>query len=302
VQAAREAGRRASCSNNLHQIVIATHNYMDTLRCLPPAGCFPPGGLGDSWSVQARILPYAEQLNLQNLIDFRYGYSDVANAPQHATVTQTQVPPYICPSEVRPEARPDGAITHFPLNYGANFGTWFVYDPNSRTAGDGAFGVNAKLTEASAIDGLSNTVAFAEIKAYTAYLRDGGNPNGAGVAIPTSPSQVTGYGGSFKADSGHTEWVDARVHQSGFTAVFTPNTKVPFVNGGTTYDVDFNSSREGKSNTNFTYAAVTSRSYHPGGVQVAMLDGSARYVPDTVNLLVWRAMATRAGSESVELP
>ena len=57
---------------------------------------------------------------------------------------------------------------------------------------------------------------------------------------------MAGYGGNFQADSGHTEWVDARVHQTGFTTTFPPNTKVPFTTGGTTYDIDFNSSREGR--------------------------------------------------------
>lgn len=296
VQAAREAGRRASCGNNLHQVILATHNYMDSQRSLPPGGAYPIGVTGDSWSLQARILPYLEQANLQNLINFSISY-----AAQPA-VTQAQVPPYICPSEVRAEPRPDGAITHFPISYGANMGTWFVYDPNTRQAGNGAFAVNTKMTEASATDGLSNTVAFAEIKAYTPYFRDGGNPAGPGVPSPNDPATVVGYGGSFKADSGHTEWVDARTHQTGFTAVFPPNTKVLYSSGGVNYDVDFNSSREGKTTTGVTYAAVTSRSYHPGIVQTALLDGSVRTVPNTVNMLVWRAMASRNGGEVVELP
>jgi prepilin-type N-terminal cleavage/methylation domain-containing protein len=302
VQAAREAGRRASCSNNLHQIILATHNYMDTLQALPLAGAYPPSGLGDSWSAQARILPYLEQSNLQNLINFNYSYTDIVNAPQHAIATQTHVPPYLCPSENRALPRIDGAITHFPLTYGANLGTWMVYDPNTRQSGNGALNVNSKLTEASASDGLSNTLAFAEVKAYTPYLRDGGNPAGPGAPLPASPAQVAGYGGSFKPDSGHTEWVDGRVHQTGVTAVFPPNTKVPYSAGGVDYDIDFNSSREGKSATGITYAAVTSRSYHPTLVQVVLLDGSVRSVANAVDVLIWRAMSTRNGGETFELP
>jgi prepilin-type N-terminal cleavage/methylation domain-containing protein len=302
VQMAREAGRRASCSNNLHNIVLATHNYMDTMRALPPAGCYPVGATGTSWSAQARILPYMEQLNLQNLIDFRFGYTDFTNAPQHAQVTQMKIASYLCPSEVRIQPRPDGAVTHFPLNYGFNVGTWFVYDPVAQIGGNGAFAINQKLTEAACTDGLSNTIAVAEVKAWTPYLRDGGSPSGPNQPIPATPAQVAGFGGSFKQDSGHTEWVDARVHQSGITGVFPPNTKVLYTSGGTVYDIDFNNQREGTTANAITYAAVTSRSYHPGIVQVAMMDGSVRQVTSNVDVVTWRGMITRNGAEAVELP
>src|SRR5262245_16331710 len=120
VQAAREAARRGSCSNNLRQLVLATHNYMDTLSCVPPAVCFTAPSGGGSWSVHARILPYMEQLNLQNLIDFRFNYSDVANAPQHAQVTQMKISAYVCPSEVKSVPRVGAPLTHFPVSYGIN--------------------------------------------------------------------------------------------------------------------------------------------------------------------------------------
>ena len=300
VQAAREAGRRSSCSNNLKQIGLAVHNYMDTLRCLPPVGCYLLSQPSDSWSAQARILPYIEQGNLQNLVNFNFSYTNAVNLP----VTQTRVPVYICPSEVRDEPRPDGAVTHYPLNYGFNFGTWFVLDPASGMSGNGAFSINRKLTEAATTDGLSNTIAVAEVKAWTPYLRDSGTPSGMGQPIPSDAATVTGYGGgSFKKDSGHTEWVDARVHQSGFTAVFPPNFPVPHTDSGVLYpSVDFNSSREGKTTNGVAYAAVTSRSYHPGIVQITLLDGSSRAISNTVDVNVWRAMATRAGGEVFEMP
>jgi hypothetical protein len=51
------------------------------------------------------------------------------------------------------------------------------------------------------------------------------------------------------------------------------------------------------ANTNATYAIITSRSYHPGSVQVAMMDGSGQTINDNIDMLVWRSMATRAGGE-----
>ena len=293
VQAAREAARRMSCSNNLKQMGLALHNYHDTYRAFPPGGLYLNGQTSSSWSLQARLLPFIEQKNLENLINWSLPYS------QQPAVTRTRVPVYVCPSEVRDQPRPDGALTHYPLTYGVNFGTWFVFDPCSQMGGDGLVSPNRQTRFASLLDGTSNTLAFAEVKAYTPYLRDGGNPGGPGAPLPLTTAEVVGYGGNFKTNSGHTEWVDARVHQSGFTATFPPNTKVIHVVGSDEFDVDFNSSREGKTTHQPTYGAVTSRSFHPGGVMVALADGSARFVAETINPFVWRALSTRQGGEVV---
>jgi prepilin-type N-terminal cleavage/methylation domain-containing protein/prepilin-type processing-associated H-X9-DG protein len=291
VQAAREAARRMSCGTNLKQIGLALHNYHDTYKAFPPSALIPNGATADSFSPQARLLSFLEQENLQDLIDWNVSYA------AQPVVTQQRIATYICPSEIADRERPDGALTHYPLTYGMNFGTWFVFDPASRSGGNGIAYPNGRINFASVIDGTSNTLAFAEVKAWAPYLRDGGTPNGLGVPIPTTPAQVVGFGGSFKANSGHTEWVDGRTHQSGFTGTFPPNTKFIYASGGEDYDVDFNSSREGKTTDQTTYAVVTSRSYHPGGAQVGLVDGSVRFASETVDLSVWRGYATRDGGE-----
>lgn len=292
VQMVRESAARTSCVNNLKQIGLAMHNYEGDRRRYPVGASYPRGVLTSSWSVQARLLPYMEQSNLHKLIDFNQSYS------VQGQVTQFRVPIYVCPSETQDRPRPDGALTHYPLNYAANFGSWHVYNPQTGQGGNGAFSVNQPLrVGAFSGDGLSNTVAFAEVKAYNPYLRDGGNPNGPGQPIPTSPAQLVAFGGNFKTNSGHTEWVDGRVHQSGFTAVFPPNTAVLMTQNGEEFDVDFNSSREGKTTTQITYAAVTSRSYHKGGVNVLLMDGSAKKVTDSISIQTWRAVCSRNGSE-----
>lgn len=157
-----------------------------------------------------------------------------------------------------------------------------------------------RLTDIS--DGLSNTLALAEVKAFTPYWRDGGKPAAAWASVPATPAELTSYfgAGEFKVDSGHTEWVDARVHQTGFTTTFPPNTMVPHTEAGLTYDVDFNSLREGRSASLPTYAVVTSRSYHTGGVNCVLADGSVRFVADSIRQAVWRALGTRAGSDIVD--
>jgi prepilin-type processing-associated H-X9-DG protein len=95
----------------------------------------------------------------------------------------------------------------------------------------------------------------------------------------------------------HAEWVDGKVHETGFTTVFPPNTFVGYNSGGTAYDVDFISATE--TSLGDTYAAVTSRSYHTGGVNVVLMDGSVRFVTNDIAPATWRALGTRASGEVV---
>ena len=290
VQQAREAARRSECRNNLHQIGLALHNYLDVHRAFPPSGCYPPASSGPfkSWSPQARILPFLEQANLQNLIDWGAAYDLQGN------VTQTRVPSYLCPSEINDKGRPDGPIIHYPLNYAFNVGTWFIYDRQTGIAGNGAIAPNSRTADRDFTDGMSNTLAAAEVKAWQPYLRDGGNPAALGAPVPVSPTDVGTLGGSFKSNSGHTEWVDGHAHQAGFTTTFTPNTVVPFTSGGQVFDIDFTSCRESHSNcTGPTYAVVTSRSYHEGMVHVLLMDGSARSVSENIHWQTWRDLGQR---------
>ena len=294
VQAAREAARRSSCSNNLRQIGIALHQYHDARKRLPPSGCYPLGGTANTWSAQARLLPYLEEQGLEGLIDWRLAYN------AQPMVTQVRIPVYLCPSELKDRARPDGDLTHYPVNYGINLGTWFVYDPVTQRGGDGLVYPNSCTSFKTLTDGTSKTLAFAEVKAYNPYLRDGGNPSAADAPVPLTPAEVVALAGNFKTNSGHTEWVDGRAHQTGFTATFTPNTEVIHSTGSGVFDVDFNSSREGKTTDKITYAVVTSRSHHPGGVQVLLADGSGRFITDQIDLVTWRALATRKGGEIMD--
>lgn len=166
-------------------------------------------------------------------------------------------------------------------------------------------GPAGRLRPTSITDGLSNTLCAAEVKAFTSYVRNTSDP---GPVVPTSTAQIAtmSAGGQLKLgpalndNTGHTEWPDGRVHHSGFTTIFTPNTVVPFTTGGITYDIDYNSRQEGNSATIPTYAAITSRSYHTGGVvNVAMMDGSVRALSKGILLTTWRALGTRAGGEVI---
>jgi prepilin-type N-terminal cleavage/methylation domain-containing protein/prepilin-type processing-associated H-X9-DG protein len=292
VQKVRGAASRAKCQNNLKQWGLALHNYETATGRFPAFGEYP----GSTWSVFARLLPYVEQDALQRLAQLDLPYSN----PVNAAVTRTRVAILLCPAEVndreRPAASPTGNI-HYPTGYAANVGTWLVFDPATRTGGDGAFAGNRAVRVMDLADGTSNTVGLAEVKAYQPFLRGTGNPSAVPAPPPARPEDVPGYGGTLR-DTGHTEWVDAKVHETGFTAAFPPNTAVAYAAGGTTYDVDFVSSSEsGAAGAPPTYAAVTARSYHEGGVNGLFMDGSVRFVTNSVAVGAWRAMATRSGGE-----
>ena len=125
---------------------------------------------------------------------------------------------YQCPSEANDRVRiKNGEPFVYPLNYGMNFGRWFIYDPQKRSAaGDGAFYVNARLKSKHFRDGLSNTLAIAEVKAFTSYIRNTPDP---GPAVPKLPADLPmsgqmKLGADTNSNTGHTEWPDGRVHHS----------------------------------------------------------------------------------------
>lgn len=303
VQAAREAARRMSCANNMRQIALAMHNYESSNKKFPPQVMIRADQ--ELWSAQARILPYIEQGSLFAGIDFKEPYAAVLLNGQR--LASLRVPTLLCPSEMRDEMRlKDGNPYHYPLNYGINCGVWEVFDPNDQSSSSGAFSPNTGLGTRSFSDGLSNTLMLAEVKGWQPYNRDGGGA----TPVPNDPTSICSLpnDGNVTRESGHTEWVDGRVHQSGFTATFTPNTKVVCEEGGQLRDLDWNSWRTRQTSdssfdpSKITYATVTSRSYHSGNVvNIARMDGSLDSISSDIDLTVWRAMATRDGEEVLSI-
>jgi prepilin-type N-terminal cleavage/methylation domain-containing protein len=316
VQSARSTARSSVSKNNLRQIQLATMQHEVHKSYLPPSSQFPDPVAGtnniDGWSIFALILPHMEQGIITSQIDYKNSYNlnptvTLANG-QSVRLASLRVPSYLSPAEPRDEIRfVSGVATHYPINYAVNLGTWFVYDPSSKRGGPGAAYPESQLRSTDFTDGTSTTLGFAEVKAWNPYYRNRAETAANLANFPTTTQICTlGTGGSsveFKTDSGHTEWVDGRAHQIGFTTTFLPNQKVLCTESSVVYDVDWNNWQEGKDlnaatpNLTPTYAAVTARSYFAGGVNVSLMDGSVRNISDDIDLGVWRAVSTRNGKE-----
>ncbi len=301
VQKVRESASRLKCQNNLKQIGLALHNHMDAQGGLPANGNYRYSGAvtaTNAWSGLARILPEIEQENLFRGIDFTVGYNSQVG------ISSKRVATFVCPSEVND--KPNGTDPvygnkHWPLSYALSNGTWAVLTAKTTAmaTGDGAFGPNRRNKPADFADGMSNTIAVGEVKAFTNRVNGAANSTvyATPPVAPTTAAEALAYAtGTFNpASYTHVEWVDGKVHETGFTTALTPNTKVNYVGSGATYDIDTVTASE--TAVGDTYAAVTSRSYHTGGVNVLVMDGSVRFVPDSISLAAWRALGTRAGGE-----
>jgi prepilin-type N-terminal cleavage/methylation domain-containing protein/prepilin-type processing-associated H-X9-DG protein len=312
VQAAREAARRIQCVNNLKQIGLAVHNYHDAVGTLP-LGCavmFDRANtpIFQGWGITARILPYMEGGAAFNGCNF-----SLANeTPDNDTSMRLSVATYLCPSDGqnRKIFLDDGQPRN-NTNYGFNRGDWYVWGGSAAAPDPSSpFRANASVPLASVADGLSGTIFAAEVKTHTPYLlncsglvyaplntRAMPGPNDSPSTIP----QYSGCGGGsseLRPDSGHSEWEDGNTSQAGFTTAWPPNKVTPGVFGGVAVpDTDLIAIRE--ENGGPTFAAVTARSYHPGGVNVLFGDGSVRFIKSTIAGMTWRALGSVAGGEVV---
>ncbi len=303
VQAIRESARRTVCLNNIRQLALATLNYESAFDRFPQSYAALPGiatPVPDQWSARARLLRYVEEDNLHDLVDFSQPYSS------QLAVATTRIAPFLCPSEVNDVVRVNsaGVPRDYPANYAMNMGTWKIWNPLDGSVGDGAFHVNSRYSAADFLDGMSQTLMAAEVKAYTPYLRN--SVEDPGPIAPSTTAFVATYsaapgdtlmGQNLMQNTGQTEWADGLCQQSGFTTTFVPNTRVNYTYSGTVYDIDYVSYREGTHATRQSYASITARSYHRGGINIAMMDASVRFLSDEIDLSMWRAMGSRAGRE-----
>jgi prepilin-type N-terminal cleavage/methylation domain-containing protein len=301
VQQAREAARRTQCKNNLKQLGLAMHNYLDTHRCFPPNGV--SNVTSTTWSAQAFLLPFLEGGNLYSKINFNVGYGHPDNVSP-VNVAATRIAVLVCPSDSNDRQRlsSSGQPEHWPLSYGVGRGIYLTHRTNFTADGGAAFAYNKGMRDRDFTDGMSNTVGMSEVKCFTPRFHDNCNLPSTVTFTPTTLAGLLGTTG-WSAENGHTEWVSGNTIHSGFTTTFTPNTKVPHTVGGVTYDIDATSKREASGSSVCdgitTYAVVTSRSYHTGIVNSLLMDGSSRSIGSNIDLTAWQNLGQRSDGNVV---
>jgi prepilin-type processing-associated H-X9-DG protein len=333
VQSAREAARRAQCTNNLKQIGLAVHNYHSTHNCFPPMTMIlgPTNDLGWGWNAGwgTLLLPNLEQQPLFNAYNFSVNADNVMNT----TVTYNALATFLCPSETQ-KIRP--LAPYAPTCYAANHGgpgvirMWsgtIVHFYTTSHEGDqlngwpagtawwGADGNLGFFGFESVTDGTSNTGLFSEKllgwPAGTAngVLTAGSKEGRRGTYVVDVPVNYnSGDSGAAmrgvqlcQAVPGNTQaYVDSWV--SGFSwAMAAPwqITESAFYHYNTPNKLSCGSQNDPGGWHGGTSSLVTASSFHPGGVNECFADGSVRFIKDSVSPQVWWAIGSRNQGETI---
>jgi prepilin-type processing-associated H-X9-DG protein len=308
VQAARAAARRASCVNNLKQLGVAMHNYLSSVGTFPigrqginrPAN--DPGYPGDptgntnhrrTWCLS--LLSQVEQGSMFNAVNFSWNYNHLSNS----TVVSKFIAVYACPADPNVVADIDNLTLGlrqgtYMVNYGNATYTQDMYNSTFTTgpappvtfAGapftlDKAYGIE------TIVDGTSNTLLMSEVIA----------------CVPGS----TSAGAVIQDHRGMIFNDDYNCHM--FMAYTTPNSQIAdVVPGYCMYPYQNNPPCTSSTGNNVNNSGAESagavgfnaaRSYHTGGVNALFGDGSVKFMKDSVNISVWRALSTTRGNEVV---
>jgi prepilin-type N-terminal cleavage/methylation domain-containing protein/prepilin-type processing-associated H-X9-DG protein len=281
VQKVREAANRMKCQNNLKQLGLAIHNYHDTNGQLPPGWDFPT-----SWGALGLVLPYVEQDNLYKTMDTTRPLSDPVNVPG----VQTTVGLYLCPSD-KPNPSPSlGGATNYHTNNGSLPIFVVARGLNTDTPPNGVFYTNSKgITLTGITDGTSNTALASE-----RLLGDGNM----GLVSPredtfNGPNAAVGRPATADEAASWCQSVDVTNPANQFPIFMG----APWAHGQHSYQHIIPPNGRSCGWLPSLRASMTPSSRHPGGVNLLLGDGSVRFIRDSIDIYVWRALGSRAGGE-----
>ncbi len=324
VQAAREAARRSQCVNNLKQIVLASQNYESATQCFP--GAYPAtrvggavGGTWGSWSPQSLMLGYMEAGPIYSSINFNLlNQGDTASYigyVANTTSVRTRINIFLCPSSPVFPGTTYGAASP-GNNYFASVGSSVQWQGQAANKPNGIYCYNGPpIGNRDILDGTSNTIAFGEwrggdnndailsvpqdvIEIGASYIGSGADtplnnmPAGGSGTSPT-PLQtwLTNCAGLAKTARGRSfigeRWDVGMFGRALGNTILAPNPPYPNCNN-TTGNGDFDN-----------LGMFGMSSYHSGGGNVGMADGSVRFLKSSTSLPTVWALGSRAQSEVI---
>jgi len=326
VQQAREAARRTQCKNNFKQMGIALHNYHDTFNMFPGSplagvvegvgGRYDQAWIG--WSGVSMLLPGMEQSAIYNQINWNYRWdADIAGVSTNNTVgARFRVPAFTCPSDPGANAAYTANIS--PISYCLSAGPASGWSVGANKPGLVTYRGYTRMRDI--IDGSSNSIGMGEARiglnkgqwnpaqrprdpSYrvvtgTNLLRPGFTGVQAKIFSNTAADIATintyysaclamydaGSGWSGESDEQGRFWASGRAYWGPYmTTLVGPNK-------GPSCDLD---------------ASVTDidvkdpSSYHTGGVQALLLDGSVKFVSENIDQATWIGAGTINGGEVI---
>ena len=307
VQAAREAARRSQCVNNLKQIGLGLHNYHSANDVFPMGASLAsdiPGTaptVWNDWGPQALMLPMMEQSAVYNAINFSFACRSATGSslsgPVNSTALNTKINVFLCPSD------PNAGPTNLNSYHGCMGTTTLISNQGS----SGMFTFRTPYGVRDAIDGTSSTIAFAEsLAGDTSNQKKPGNGIGqagtvAGALVLDANTAMTqvqsalnncntswNSGTNLCSDRGRY-WGNGLEGYTLFNTIVTPNSK----------QYGWNFCRLDCCNTAGNAHFTKASSFHSGGVNVLMSDGSVKFIKDSISQITWWALGTRANGEAI---
>jgi prepilin-type N-terminal cleavage/methylation domain-containing protein/prepilin-type processing-associated H-X9-DG protein len=288
VQAARESARRMQCSNNVKQLGLGMHNYHDAM------GAFPPARVnGPQYSAHALLLPFIEQQNIADRIDYKLSWNHANNALARGTL----VPTFTCPSDPQQDVPLGWAGNNYRINQGSNI--LFGLPPTDPS--DGNYGMPApngvalldqRITFASVTDGTSNTACWSEHdKGDFSNAISTRNDTFWPQTYPNTPDEAVAQ--------------CRAIDKKNLSFQRVSDVGAPWIQGYHSVTIYFHVGPPQDPSCMYPPGriATTANSSHGGKVvNVGLCDGSVRAVTPSVNIVVWRALGSRNGGEAFELP
>jgi prepilin-type processing-associated H-X9-DG protein len=302
VQAAREAARRMQCSNNQKQVVLAMHNYHDVQQS------FPWGAHGCIYTVWAlHVLPFIEKQ--QVFAEYKVDQPFFTNFLLYdAELIKLKISTYTCPSDGNNNRQVIAPVYGPEHNYVVCMGREGVLNPAS------------SVSSSNPRNGLIDGKTYNKESIYHAMFTATQTATYATTPCPITTrfedvldgtSHTVAISETIQGDSRPGFWDDPRgILWYGACTFFNtnkaPNTMyadIAYGNGNTMiprHPLQMRNTTSGHEQ--FEYLCLAARSWHTGGVNAGLADGSVRFVPDQIDVDVWNGAGSTDGSESGSLP